>query len=257
MSRAATWRMFTLGFLILSPSVRAEDLPKPTAHETRQIEGWTVKVDTRLLDPANEALGKRSLVLLQEHLRRINDVVAADRLEKLHAVTIWLDLNHGSLKTMQYHPSPEWLTSHGFASELAKCVHISDATRFADPLHQHTQPWCVLHELAHSYHDQMLGFDEPRIKAAWQKYKESGHGDSVLHVNGRMQRHYALTNQMEFFAEMSECYFGTNDFFPFVNGELKQAEPEIYALLREVWGPPAWEKPVLEKPVAAPPVQTP
>jgi hypothetical protein len=45
-----------------------------------------------------------------------------------------------------------------------------------------------------------------------------------------------LTNHKEFFAEMTEAYFGTNDFFPFVNGELKQAEPEVFALLRDIWG---------------------
>ncbi|MSU36198.1 MAG: hypothetical protein EXS36_14075 [Pedosphaera sp.] len=36
---------------------------------------------------------------------------------------------------------------------------------------------------------------------------------------------------------MTECYFGSNDFYPFVTGELKQAEPEIFALLAEIWGP--------------------
>jgi hypothetical protein len=30
---------------------------------------------------------------------------------------------------------------------------------------------------------------------------------------------------MEFFAEMTEAYFGSNDFYPFVTGELKQAKP--------------------------------
>jgi hypothetical protein len=231
-----------LGWMVLASSLFADDLPKPTAHDTRNIQGWTVRVDTRLLEPANDVLGKRCLALLEDHLRRINDVVPMDKLEKLHAVTIQMDLNHGALKTMQYHPSPDWLVNHGYNKELAKCAHISNATSFADIKHQHIQPWCVLHELAHAFHDQVLGFDEPRIKAAWEKYKASGHGDSVLYVGGQKRPHYALTNQMEFFAEMSECYFGTNDFFPFVHGELKEAEPEIYQLLRDVWGAPAWEK---------------
>ena len=52
-----------------------------------------------------------------------------------------------------------------------------------------------------------------------------------------MREHYGLTNQKEFFAEMTECYFGSNDFYPFVTGELMQAEPEIFALLAEIWGP--------------------
>ena len=93
----------------------------------------------------------------------------------------------------------------------------------------------ILHELAHAYHDQVLGFEEPRIKAAYEKYKKSGHGDKTLLHDGRRVKHYALTDQMEFFAEMTEAYFGVNDFFPFNRAELKQAEPEIYSLLKDVW----------------------
>jgi hypothetical protein len=51
-------------------------------------------------------------------------------------------------------------------------------------------------------------------------------------------RHYALTNHKEFFAEMTESYFGVNDFFPFNRAELRESEPEIYALLRDVWESP-------------------
>ena len=42
---------------------------------------------------------------------------------------------------------------------------------------------------------------------------------------------------MEFFAEMTEAYFGSNDFYPFVTSELKQAEPETFALIAKIWGP--------------------
>lgn len=32
-------------------------------------------------------------------------------------------------------------------------------------------------------------------------------------------------------------FFGANDFYPFVTGELRQAEPEMSALLAAIWGP--------------------
>ncbi len=60
----------------------------------------------------------------------------------------------------------------------------------------------------------------------------------MLHINGRRVRHYALTDQKEFFAEMTEAYFGVNDFFPFNHGELKDAEPEIHALMKKLWETP-------------------
>ena len=91
-------------------------------------------------------------------------------------------------------------------------------------------------ELSHSYHDQVLGFDEPRIEAAWKRSCDSGKYQSVLTSPGYMREYYGLTNAKEFFAETTECCFGSNDFYPFVAGELKQAEPEIYDLMGELWG---------------------
>jgi tRNA U38,U39,U40 pseudouridine synthase TruA len=48
--------------------------------------------------------------------------------------------------------------------------------------------------------------------------------------------HYGRTDQMEFFAEMTEAYFGVNDFAPFNRGQLATQEPEAHALMAKVWG---------------------
>ncbi|MBV8880523.1 MAG: metallopeptidase, partial [Planctomycetaceae bacterium] len=60
--------------------------------------------------------------------------------------------------------------------------------------------------------------------------------DSVLHVSGSRKRHYALTNEKEYFAEATEAWLGTNDFYPFVRAELREVDPAVCAVLREVWG---------------------
>ena len=53
----------------------------------------------------------------------------------------------------------------------------------------------------------------------------------------------ALNNDQEYFAEATEAFFGTNDYFPFVRAELKQHDPEMFELLHELWGVrPAKEK---------------
>jgi hypothetical protein len=215
----------------------AADPPLPVSHTTRQIEGWTVRVDDRLLGGDGAATGERALKLLSARLFLITMVVPEKPLARLREIPIQLDLTHGGLKHMQYHPSADWLKEHGYGTELAKCVHIPDAEDFLSPFDNHRMPWVVLHELSHGYHDRVLGFDDPRIIAAYQKFRDSGKYKSVLTSPGPMREHYGLTNEKEFFAEMTECYFGTNDFYPFVTGELKQAEPGIFGLLREIWGP--------------------
>ena len=209
----------------------------PTAHTTRNIEGWNIRIDDRLLKGDGAALGERALKLLTARLVAITIVVPEKSLAKLRAVTIELDLDYGDLAHMQYHPSAGWLKEHGYSEKLARCVHIPVAEDFLSPYENHRMPWVVLHELAHAFHDQFIGFEEPRVTAVWKKFRDSGKYKSVLTSPGHQREHYGLTNQKEFFAEMTEAYFGSNDFYPFVTGELKQAEPETFSLLEQIWGP--------------------
>lgn len=53
----------------------AEEKPLPTAHTTRHIEGWTVRVDDRLLKGQHAAVGERALKLLASRLVAITFVV--------------------------------------------------------------------------------------------------------------------------------------------------------------------------------------
>ncbi|MCX7046920.1 MAG: glycoside hydrolase N-terminal domain-containing protein [Candidatus Sumerlaeota bacterium] len=241
MKRIASLALTSLLLTPMSLSTAADkpEAPKPTSHTIRLIEGWTVRVDDRLLAPPNDALGARALKFLEYKLSDIRMVMAREPLAKLQAVTIVLDLTHGKLRTMQYHPSAGWLKQNGYATNLAKCVHIPEAADLPTPRNTIEQPWVVLHELAHAYHDQILGFEDPRIMKAYEAFKKSGHGDKALLYDGTRVRHYGLTDQKEFFAEMTESYFGMDDFFPFNRAELMTAEPEIYELMLAIWGPVA------------------
>ena len=218
------------------PAEAKAELPQPASRSNRELEGWTIRVDDRLLGEAPDAaLGTRALRFLEAKLVEIKAVVPAERLKDLQGVTIVLDLNCGKLGSMQYHPDAGWLKANGFPTDLAKCVHLPRAADVATRRNINEQPWVILHELAHAFHDQKLSFDEPRIKAAQEKFKQSGHGDATLLYNGKRVKHYALTNQMEFFAEMTEAFFGVNDFYPFNRAELQEAEPELFQLLTEIW----------------------
>ncbi len=228
------------GIKSLLASPKRDDTPepsKPTSHTLRQMEGWTVRVDDRLLSSPHEEEGKRALRFLENKLSDIKAVVAPEPLAKLMAVPIILDLSHGKLGSMQYHPSADWLKGNGYSTDLAKCVHIPEVADLVTSRNINEQPWVVLHELAHAYHDQVLGFEEPRILKAYENFKKSGRGEKALLYDGSRVRHYGLTDQKEFFAEMTESYFGLDDFFPFNRAELMTAEPEIYELMQTIWGP--------------------
>ena len=228
-----------LAAVAIAASARAEEPApepaKPESHTERTIEGWTVRVDDRLLADG-QPLGKRSLRLLTHQLAAAAEVLPADKLARLRQVPIWLDLTHGALRSPQYHPSAQWLADHGYSQSLARCVHIPDAAYFAAAPFQREQPWGVMHELAHAWHDQVLSFEHERIQAAWERFRAQPRYESVLHASGKQRPHYALTNPQEFFAEMTEAYFGMNDFFPFNQAELRRDDPETFDLLTDLWG---------------------
>jgi hypothetical protein len=206
----------------------------PTAEfETRTSEGWTIRVDRRLLN-AEKDLGARALQLLDDQLRGIVRVVPAKAVEALRKVPIWMCIDEGTGAGAEYHPDLGWLRSNGYNPDKAKAVEIGEAAKFLKEIRR--QPMLILHELAHAYHDQVLGFEHREVKAAYDAAKASGRYEKVLFWDNRQVRHYALTDPKEYFAECSEAFFGTNDFFPFVRAELREFDPEIVRVLHDAWG---------------------
>ncbi|RLT16770.1 MAG: hypothetical protein DWI27_08030 [Planctomycetota bacterium] len=210
---------------------------QPAGRSEIGFEGFRILVDDRLLPGGpEETLGREALEFLRAKLVDIRIVMLPDRLARLREVPIVVDLSCGDLGPMQYHPSADWLAEHGYPRSLVRCVHLPRAADVATKRNVAEQPWVILHELAHAYHDRVLGFDDPRVLAAWKAFKAGGKGDKALLYDGSRVRHYGLTDQKEFFAEMTEAFFGANDFAPFNRAELKAGFPELHALLEEIWG---------------------
>jgi hypothetical protein len=224
--------------LVYPTNARGASVDRPASRAEKSIEGFRVRVDERLLPGgADDEVGRAALAFLAAKLADVRIVVSAGKLERLRQVTIVLDASCGDLHAMQYHPSGDWLEAHGYPRDLEKCVHLPRAADVATRRNVNEQPWVVLHELAHAYHDQVLGFDEPRILAAWEAFKADGRAQTTLLFDGSRTKHYGLTDHKEFFAEMTEAYFGSNDFQPFNRAELKTDYPAIFTLLTDIWGP--------------------
>jgi hypothetical protein len=204
------------------------------AYDNVELRGWTVLVAPGYRD--EPALRDEVLALLDDHLYRINRAVPSPALDRLHDVEIWAELDMHKTRCMCYHVSPDWLLANGYNPDKAGTVEIGNARAFLD--WTHAQPWMVLHELAHAYHDQVLGFDNEDVHAAFQAKVDSGDYEEVLHISGAPRRHYALTNDHEYFAEATEAWFGTNDFHPFVRAELIQVDPVGADLMERIWEPP-------------------
>jgi len=203
-------------------------------YEAREIEGWRVLVNKAFIEKEPK-LCDEALTLLRFQLFQIPRMVPAKAVARLRKVTLWVEENEPHHPCMAYHPNPQWLKDHGMNPDKAPCVEVANARNFLTWTRE--QPWMVLHELAHGYHHQFLpgGHGNPEVRAAYERAKEKKLYESVLRYNASSARAYAMNNPMEYFAETTEAFFGTNDFYPFVNAELRKHDPEMHALLTKLW----------------------
>lgn len=196
------------------------------------LHGWRVLVSKQLLAQGG-TLAQQVLNLLDTQLDTIQSKVPLKAVQALQAAPIWLELQTPGLRGAQYHWSADWLSSNGYDPRKARAVEISSARDYLE--WSQVQPSIILHEMAHAYHDRVLGKDHPELLAAYNSAVNRGLYESVASAQGAVGRAYALNNYLEFFAELTEAYFVRNDFFPFAREELRQYDPVGYAMIESVW----------------------
>ena len=226
-------KKITLICCVLFASCLALGRYSPTSDYTvRKIEGWKILVNNELLS-GHPQLAEDTLKLLKFQLYQITRVVPEAAVKELRRTPIWVEYKAPRHRCMCYHPSKQWLINNDFNPEKARSVEIANAENFLK--WTVGQPWMVMHELAHSYHHSVLGYDNTEISGAYKKAVESKKYESVLHIAGKSKRAYALNNDQEYFAECTEAFFGTNDFYPFVRAELQEHDPDMYQVLKKLW----------------------
>lgn len=226
-------------YLIAKLKASRKVQPQQTSHRRTEIEGWTVLVSNQLLEKEKAATG-RALELLTVQLREITRVVPRAAVKELQKVPLWFSPQYaGVQQRAEYHPGADWLRRNRRNPEMAKAVEFTNIRIFERETKR--MPNFALHELAHAYHDRVLrgGFGNKQIRAAFENAKGKKLYDRVERRFGdgrsSKERAYAMANPMEYFAECTEAYFSTNDFFPFTNKQLQKHDPEMFELLKSLW----------------------
>ena len=203
---------------------------EPTSNYTiRKIEGWKVYVNNGLLDGGEHAeVGAPALKKLKCDLAVIKTWIPDAPLKDLLKVPIWLEVDttngpHGRTPVFHYHPDKDWLEEMDFHPGKHKCVEFSRAASYVGRGDRSVQ--VVLHELAHGYHDRVLGFDDPEILAA---YKRAVAGTAYP------PRDWARSDEKEFFCAVTQRYFGKKE----ERDQLKERDPAVAKLLKRIWGEP-------------------
>lgn len=206
----------------------------------QDIEGWQVYIEPALLEGEHAEMGAKSIGMLRNHLERVAILVPEPALTKLRQVGIWIEVDHPltDVEPGPYHGGGRWLAENGWDIRMENCVHVTKAESLLDRHHMLKHPFVIFHELAHGFHDEHVadGYMNKAILDAYKNAMAKGLYDQVKDYKGQTVRAYGATNQMEYFAEISEAYFYRNDFYPFLNVELKEHDPVGYELMRKVWG---------------------
>lgn len=211
---------------------------KTSAYRQVAVKGCTVFVHPDVQSRPAEM--KEAVAELENQLGKIQATVPKAKLETLAKVRFWLEWDQRQKPTAEpggaaFHASAVWLKQNGFNPDKAGDVEISNARNFV-AWSRREQPWMILHELAHAHHHLVLGEKHAGLLAAYNQAMERKLYESVDYVNGGKRKAYAATNAAEYYAELSEAYFGKNDFFPFTREQLKKHDPIGYKLMQDTWG---------------------
>jgi hypothetical protein len=204
-------------------------------YEAREVRGFSVRVHPEVAKHPAEA--KAALAELDSQLGKIAAAVPAKPLAALKTVRVWVEWEAKPKGAAEFHVSAGWLKDNGYNPDKLRAVEINNARNFV-AWSRRDQPWMVLHELAHAYHFTVLGERYEPLHAAYKQAKERKLYDEVERVGAKKQKAYALTNPAEYFAELSEAYFGKNDFYPFTRADLEKHDPVGHALMKTAWGDP-------------------
>ena len=227
-------KIFGLILIILLQDITAQTSvdKKPFGQQALTIQDFKILV---FVDSVTHPELKQALNVLTEKLTELTNIIQPNQLNLLRQVPICVEYKLKVDGAMWYHKSKEWVVSNGYPADIAKCVEICNVKNFLS-WQKLNQPYMVLHELAHAYHDRVLSSDNADVLVAYQNALASKKYESVDYNLGGKRRAYALNNADEYFAELTEAYLGVNDYFPFNKSQLKDFDPIGYALMQKTWG---------------------
>jgi hypothetical protein len=178
-----------------------------------------------------------ALAIVRTRLLEARELLGPAHFGAVRSVSIWIEYEPPRGQAMGGYHSMSWIARHGLNPDKAKNIELADVRAFARALAT-DRPLALVHELAHVYYDRVIGEDDAALRAAYAEAVRSRKYEHVATRNGPEGRAYALSSSAEYFAELTEAYFGNNDYFPFDRKDLTSFDPEGAKLVEAVWGGP-------------------
>ncbi len=228
------------------PAVRVcRDADATWTYDVYNVQGWKVLIEQSVA--SDKRLTQDLLRILTTRLASLISVVPPQRHQFLRSIPIWVSdeptypLRPNEKGVIPFHRSARWLRNHGLNPEMAPGVHVINPRPV---LYEHKvfqwAPETMLHELAHAYHNLQLGLDHPDVRSAYEHAMATGLYQQIPSRSDPavLTQAYAATNHEEYFSELTEAWFGHNDWFPHNRAELKQYDPVGHNMIQKVWHAP-------------------
>lgn len=197
----------------------------------KEIRGFRVMYPNKY---AQDEYLDAALTNLDKDLKFILENVPVQFTDVFKRKILWLDYTTDGAAC--YHDSMDWLLGNGYIKEKHRSVEINNMKHYVEWTAAN-QPLMVLHEFAHLFHYCSYRGSQ-LILSAYENAVNTKIYESVDYFDGKnitKQRAYALNNEMEYFSEMTEAWFGRNDYYPFTRADLETHDPKGYELMQTVW----------------------
>ncbi|MCU0704781.1 MAG: hypothetical protein MUF18_12455 [Fimbriiglobus sp.] len=237
--------MRPLALLLLLPAVAlAQPKEKPNlldkieGYKRHTVEGFTLLVSDDVAQADVSRFERKPMEVLELELKLIAKIMTAKQADALRKLPVWVEWDEktemsngrgGNALAVYYGGHQANMLQKGMHPLKAKTVTVlSMRSLTAEHQPKTDSGRCVLlHEFAHAVHDQLLGFDNPDVKAAFAQAMQR-----KLYDKGQ----YISTNEAEFFAESTCAFFDQLHHFPKTRDDLKKHDPATFKLMEAVWG---------------------
>jgi hypothetical protein len=224
--------------------------PVPGYRHVR-MEGFDLLINREVFAHSGDAQYKRKpLDVLELELGTINRVVPPRIAKVLRKIVVWVEWDEKDdpdIKNVVAKYYTAWgetarlwvLNSNKHPGKLnnVEIISMRNLTAGNQPGSAATRR-VILHELCHAVHINLLGIDNPYIKAAYQQAMERKLYEESTDTLGQKVVPYARTNAVEYFAELSGAYLDKQYYYPHTRDDLEKHDPLGYQVMERVWGTP-------------------
>jgi hypothetical protein len=186
------------------------------------------------------ALAAKTLARLEVKLKELRHLLPTHTLARLQKVPIFVlfgdEASHGGrAQGAQYFPSSAPEQMHNLDPRMGGAIVIYSARHFCK-MTEFGSLKVLVHEMAHAWHLGQWNQNKSEIVMAYQSAVDKGLYRNVRTSGGKnLPEAYAITNQLEYFAELSCIWFCGNDYFPFDGGDLRLYDPAGYRMMEKFW----------------------